>query len=213
MARMAILALALSGALFAASLGLENALINGGFETGALTPWQGEATITQLWDAGAYPWQISPQEGDYFAMWESRGDPIQGTLTQTIELTPGLYDIDLSGYAYAGVSRFAGSRLEIQLIVDGQLLEERVFNAYSGNFGWWGYFELTSSAQSIQNHIAVTINYDLWADPGYSGDEEIGVACVDGLDLEFVLIPEPATTLMLMAGLPFLALARRSFMR
>jgi len=182
-----VVAIALAGFAFSASLGLPSDLYNGGFETGDLEGWTS-------W--GQSPWVVTnwynlyPQEGEFMAVWEDTSGT-EGAIEQIVPITCAPSYIDLSGWIFVA-GEYAW--VEVVLTAGGEPIASQTFS----NTEDWQYFEIMPDEPTevvCYKDVHIIFHNDE-ACPGF--------AAIDGLDLEEV-IPEPSTVALLLSGLAGIA--------
>ena len=195
------LTFALSATAFARSLGLPNELVNGSFEEG-LGGWTLEGR------SGEQATQ-EPQDGQYVFRSITSGNqpPPDGHLSQIVQVAPGYYEVDLSGWI-KGYVLDGGYQphpewgwMAVQLTIDGEVVAEQMYQRDDT----WYYVELFWEGQVLQYkdvHI-------IWGTEPIGDWRTFDVMLADGFDLEERIIPEPMSMLVVLGGLAGMIARRR----
>jgi len=197
--RVLVASIALIGLAGAASVGGANLLLNGGFETGNLANWNWGLQQAQVVSGPWGQWLQGAAEGDWFATWYvQNAEPNWiGVLSQNVNINPGTYYIDLSGWVYAWNSAGGSAQwqtwIEVGTLVDGEAVDIQYYDA-SQILPGWNYFEIRTGPWQVQNSVGVQIVFEIGQQLAWHE------GAVDGIDLE-IYIPEPSTIALLLTGL------------
>jgi len=179
--------LVLSYPAWGLSLGCQNELVNGDFSEG-LYGWAVIGTEPEVCGSGGpLP---DPPTGDNYACWYSEDGPIEGAIEQYIYTEPGPYIIDICGFVFLYYTDSGNVTLEVTLTADDNPIHTEQFTTSS--WDWWYFEYITPEPVWVEEYKDIHIS--IYAEDG----------CIYGgvalLDVEEILIPEPATLSLLIFG-------------
>lgn len=186
-------------------------ITNYGFETGDLTGWnvQGEASVVTNYtgyDSGAYAWNFSPKDGDYFALLGDRFYTGASIISQEFNIYSGETISGFFAFDARGLLKLGNDSASVQIfdsagnsVLIGPSSEWYSDTATVGSNGItpWKNWSWTASQAGTY-----TINYILRnTTAGYGSS----FAVFDAYEISSTPAPEPSTLFLIGGGLLGLA--------